>query len=367
MISASVSPSPSPPQTPDPAPIPVLLPPSRPPLPSSRSPKHKKLPRPFQNDSKTHSTPGKEEEQRGTGGSGRRKRLFPKPRPKNSSSDIDIAELKSKLQVLHSTNDVSTGSMFKRKSLPKSPPLTQRAIQATKQPLLPPVAKPRKSTQIYGNLDAFPSLTSGGSGEEERGKGTGASGGEKQRKKVNTLELEKNKLPLKSPQPLPRGRVALMPTTSPTHLLPTLKARLGNREKDRAQARQDEGEELSPTHVSPARPIPRARSVSKGEEAAVPSKGPVPRKRISKDNLNRMQPTSSHSISSSHNLSPAVPAPLSFSPSSSPTYATPSTPDVSASIMKIKKGGSIRMPLWSAPPPPKFSPPSTPTGRANKK
>ena len=318
------------------------------------------------------------------GGTGGLRRQLPKPLPRKCSNDLDIGELKRKLQVLHSSNNLTTGAMFKQKSTPKSPPSDQRAIQAKMQPLLPPTAKPRKPVKKSGTLEAYPSL-SGGRGQEERGKEIGWKK-EPSWKNINSSESEKNKPQLKSPLPLPRVKVPLIvPAMSPTRPHPTPKVRLGNGGNGRSPLRKEEGEEFS---TSPAaRPVPRKRSVSKGDaelvqqsirdqgmklgrnqvgrrgkkEVDVLTKSPVPRRQVSKDNSMQVPPTNIQSTSAARKLSPVGQAPRSLSP-----LPTKMTYDGRSLTMKRRKGGGIRTPLWIAPPPPIFSPPSTPTRLARK-
>lgn len=235
----------------------------------------------------------------------------------------------------------------------------------------------------------------------------------RQRIKSNKDEEKVPLAPAKSPSISP---ICSFPVVSPSRPLPIPKSRLGNRERDRGPIRQDEDEELnvfSPNATSPMRPVPRARIISKGdteqvqrstrgdeepeirggeargkdrggargrgggggggwlagergekEEVVVSSKQPVPRKRASKDSLALTSPTNIQPKFSSQNLPTSIMAPDLDPLRFSLTPLSPgSTPGVRTSLTKRKKGGGIRVPLWNAPPPPAFSPPSTPTRR----
>ena len=378
-------------------------------LPPSKLSKQKKLPQPFQNQHKSNS----KAEQHLASGAGKEKGQFSKqPHPKRSSYDIDIAELKRKLQTL-STNYNSAGSdTSKPKPAPKLSPSIQRAAQAKIQPLLPPTAKPRKPIETSGFSDDFPFYTNSGRGKvgevggrglrgggknvggrggvnigENEGRGGGKNiggnlggkrgkGGEEMGKGSNSMESERNRPPLRSPLPVPRGKISLSPTTSPTHPVPTPKAKLGSRERDSGPAIQHEYEELCelyPQSNTSTRPVPRARTTSKEKvEQGKPStwgdgkkeKGLVAEER--KDNV--VVTPKSHvprgrASRDSRDISPLVQTLQRFSPSPLPSHITG---EVTA-IRKRKKGGSIRMPFWNAPPPPLFSPPSSPTRRQPRK
>ena len=326
------------------------------------------------------------------------KRLPPLPKPRHmkqrdSSSDVNVDELKCKLQTLQPMDTCSTGSAMLKLTPPKSatkkspPPSAQRAAQAKLQPLLPPTARPRKTKTESSNLSENRSTLSIDMAREWNKLPQARGVRSEMAKSCADFQSRKTKpLPLVPPLPAPRSRiksnkdeedssnitsVQKSPVRSRPIPIPKSRNASGSRDQGVAPARVEEEE----SSKSPIRPVPRPRVVSKenkeqslgnrdndkrqGDKQSITlerylsvesSKPPVPRKRAYKESLTDVPIKKLHPVASGRD----VPM-FSASPATNRGSLRYSGDRLTRS--KRKKGGRIRAPLWRAPPPPDFTPP----------
>lgn len=320
---------------------------------------------------------------------------LPKPRSqknKDSSQDVSVEELKKKLRSVQSTDTCSVGSAMLKLTPPKSvtkkspPPSAQSAAQAKLQPLIPPTAKPRK-TKVETSV-GHASLTNGIDRHKEETVQLTARKMKNDVVKNTVIDLlHKPTKPLpKVPTPVPRLRMkseedglGLPPSSKPlmpTHPSPVPKSRNGNGNKDHWTGSRFTKRDDEESVKAPFRPVPRMRVISKeSKEQALENKVvktaggnsstelfklPVPRKRV-KENGSEV-PAKESSISPISQPISCTPKLHSVSPASAAKRGSVRLSGSSPyARSKRKKGGCIRGPLWKAPPPPDFAPPTTPS------